>query len=694
MKHLALICVLFLVASTSNAQNIAINADGAAPAASALLDVDAAALPAAAKKGMLVPRIALIATNVAAPVVAPATSLLVYNTATAGVAPNNVIPGYYYWNGVAWVRVATTGDGWLTTGNAGTVAGTNFIGTTDAVDWVIKTGGIAAANERARFRSTGQMVLNNTTQFPGDVFSVYANNTTNGTTNSIDNALGTFAVNGLSSGNGVGVYGETAGGASTAGLAIWGDLNGTATTASFASIGVFGSNNTAPAGIGATAANAIGVRGDATGAAGTAFAFGVFGRATSTTGNAAGVYGTGASTGYPAIFGVHTAATGASAGAQGYAAGTGGGTGVRGQFTGAAIGAGQAGFGVRGVVTVEPTGTGFVTGVRGDATGTTGTAIGIYGQSASATGFGSYGVNTNTAGTGLIVLGQNAAGTYLLNGSGSAINGNSIGDFAIAKTVANGTGVVGVGNNLVGSILTPTVGSGVVGTGAQYGVVGFATTTVNTNPLNNAALNGAAASSGGYFEVQAGAAQTWSYVAVRDNGGVNRKIIGPGTVNTIVHDLDGNRVALSCPEAPENLFQDYGSGRLVNGRAHIVIDPIFSKNISVTEAHPLRVFVQLEGDCNGVYVSNKSATGFDVTELAGGTSNTPFTYTVVANRADEINPDGTIARYSEERFPAAPGPVPTTRHETTTRDDSAMREAGKEIPAEVPIVKPQPRRAR
>jgi hypothetical protein len=56
-------------------------------------------------QGVLVPRIALGATNIAAPVTAPATSLLVYNTATAGTVPNNVTPGYYYWDGAQWVRL-------------------------------------------------------------------------------------------------------------------------------------------------------------------------------------------------------------------------------------------------------------------------------------------------------------------------------------------------------------------------------------------------------------------------------------------------------------------------------------------------------------------------------------------------------------------------------------------------------------
>ena len=80
------------------AQNVGINGTGAAPDASAMLDV------VATDKGLLVPRVALTATNAAGPVTSPTTSLLVYNTATAGTAPNNVTPGYYYWNGSAWVR--------------------------------------------------------------------------------------------------------------------------------------------------------------------------------------------------------------------------------------------------------------------------------------------------------------------------------------------------------------------------------------------------------------------------------------------------------------------------------------------------------------------------------------------------------------------------------------------------------------
>ena len=99
-----LLCLVFItsIAQLSNAQT-GISAAGTAPDASAMLDV------IATDKGMLVPRVLLTATNTAGPIATPATGLLVYNTNTAGVAPNNVIPGFYYNSGTTvapnWVRI-------------------------------------------------------------------------------------------------------------------------------------------------------------------------------------------------------------------------------------------------------------------------------------------------------------------------------------------------------------------------------------------------------------------------------------------------------------------------------------------------------------------------------------------------------------------------------------------------------------
>src|ERR1039458_7151635 len=120
----------FLILNCS-AQRVGINTTGSLPNASALLDVDAAP---GNNMGILIPRISLTQTSSNAPIGASiATSLLVYNTATI----NDVTPGYYYWNGTIWVRMLN--QAWLLTGNAGTTAGTNFIGTTDLQDFVFKT---------------------------------------------------------------------------------------------------------------------------------------------------------------------------------------------------------------------------------------------------------------------------------------------------------------------------------------------------------------------------------------------------------------------------------------------------------------------------------------------------------------------------------------------------------------------------
>jgi len=66
-------------------------------------------------KGILIPRIALTSAIVQAPVSNPqggnvSTSTLIYNTATNGVSPNNVYPGFYYWNGTKWIRFDVNGE--------------------------------------------------------------------------------------------------------------------------------------------------------------------------------------------------------------------------------------------------------------------------------------------------------------------------------------------------------------------------------------------------------------------------------------------------------------------------------------------------------------------------------------------------------------------------------------------------------
>ena len=103
MKLKALILFTFLIAYFATHAFAQTGIGTATPNASAKLDI------AATDKGFLPPRVALTANNAFAPIVgtsSAATGLLIYNTATAGTIPNNVVPGYYYWNGTVWVQVA------------------------------------------------------------------------------------------------------------------------------------------------------------------------------------------------------------------------------------------------------------------------------------------------------------------------------------------------------------------------------------------------------------------------------------------------------------------------------------------------------------------------------------------------------------------------------------------------------------
>ena len=158
IKYIVL-CTLYFLFNThySFAQNLGVNATGATPNASSIIDLNTGnTFTSPNGKGLLPPNVALTSITDAVTITAPATSLLVYNSATAGTGTVAVVPGYYYWDGAKWVRLqttASTSQDWSLLGNAGTTAGTNFIGTTDAQDVVVKTNGV----ENMRITTIGQL---------------------------------------------------------------------------------------------------------------------------------------------------------------------------------------------------------------------------------------------------------------------------------------------------------------------------------------------------------------------------------------------------------------------------------------------------------------------------------------------------------------------------------------------------------
>ncbi|MDK2772085.1 MAG: hypothetical protein KYX68_07675, partial [Flavobacterium sp.] len=149
----------------------------------------------------------------------------------------------------------------------------------------------------------------------------------------------------------------------------------------------------------------------------------------------------------------------------------------------------------------------------------------------------------------------------------------------------------------------------------------------------------------------------YAYVGTRYLG-TNYKIIGNGSVSTIIDGENDKKHTMFAPEAPEIVFEDSGVGKLINGQVRIAIDPILAKNIYVDESHPLKVFIQLEGDCNGVYVTDKSVSGFTVKELQNGVSNVSFSYHIIANRTDRKDKNGNVlSKHIGVRLPYAPEPL-------------------------------------
>jgi hypothetical protein len=122
----ALIFISFISFSTLFAQTVAINDNGTAGNANTILDVDVSTN----NKGIMIPRLTT-AQRVGIPGLGLADEgLLVYD---------EILNSFWYWDGTQWLQMLNDNTGWKTTGNTGTNAATNFVGTIDGNDFVTRT---------------------------------------------------------------------------------------------------------------------------------------------------------------------------------------------------------------------------------------------------------------------------------------------------------------------------------------------------------------------------------------------------------------------------------------------------------------------------------------------------------------------------------------------------------------------------
>ena len=131
-----------------------------------------------------------------------------------------------------------------------------------------------------------------------------------------------------------------------------------------------------------------------------------------------------------------------------------------------------------------------------------------------------------------------------------------------------------------------------------------------------------------------------------------------GTLSPIIHTASNRNLALYTVQSSESWVEDYGSGTLVNGAATINLAPDFAETVSGSASY--HVFLTPGGDCEGLYVSNRAATSFEVRELKNGKSNVPFDYRIVAHRrgfeAARL-PDVTTRFGSRPAPPRVPAPA-------------------------------------
>lgn len=541
-------------------------------------------------EGLLIPRVALSATNVAT-VVTPTVSELVYNTFTSALGPNQVSPGFYYWNGTLWVPI-TSGNltAWSLTGNSGTAAATNFVGTTDAVDFVTRTNN----TEKVRVTSTGNVGIG--TSIPVAKLDVASGITT---VNSVVNATG--SINDFLQFN---VQNTSTGVQAQSGYAATAD-NGSPTTG-FAWLGINNSTFNFP-----TAYN-IGVANDV-----------------SFVGSGQDMYVANANNTKSIIFSTGRATTPffnermriRSDGSVGI------------NSTGAAS--------EKLKVVHNGAANDAINAVNNDDNVGKGNAV--------------WATNSNATGTS-IVASAGATPPSVLPTTGAGISGSHVDGYGVYASTGNGdpSNAAHNGHSAAGFLLDNDNSVATTGSSA------FAKLAGKDNASPNGIFTAQNVLYGGYFQGGV-SAQSYSYAGLKYNhtgaggGGTDYKVIGNGVASTIILDENKMPRVMFCPEAPEVLFEDYGIAKLSNGEAFITLDKVLASSMKIDDKHPLKVFIQLEGDCNGVFVTDKSNVGFRVKELNNGKSNVSFSWHIVGSRADSKDANGvTNSEFENLRLPIGP----------------------------------------
>jgi hypothetical protein len=302
----------------------------------------------------------------------------------------------------------------------------------------------------------------------------------------------------------------------------------------------------------------------------------------------------------------------------------------------------------------------------GQSSGTNAVSDGVDGITSSGTASGVAGINKGngtgvygtggtgvlgTGGTGVYGFGNSSYGIYGVSNTSHGIVGLSNGNFFGVVGEGGGAGVYGSGGS--GILGFGTSGFGIYGQHVGYSTLGdeipYAGIWGDTKTVGAAGVAGTGQDGIGGIFLNDSPSGNWALVAANYNSngpiftaenmanGVQCNIDAfaelqcDGGIGAMVPLDSGKRkVSMSGIQSPENWFEDFGSAQLVNGVAVIQFDPDFIQTVNTGKAY--RVFPVPNGDCKGLYVTNKSANSFEVRELGNGISNIRFDYRITAIR--------------------------------------------------------------
>jgi hypothetical protein len=117
-------------------------------------------------------------------------------------------------------------------------------------------------------------------------------------------------------------------------------------------------------------------------------------------------------------------------------------------------------------------------------------------------------------------------------------------------------------------------------------------------------------------------------LAISQNLSVSGNLSVLRTKSAVVAFPDGSHRQLYCMESPESWFEDFGFGHLIDGQASILLDRNLATAINTDEYH---VFIAEYDDNHGLFVTNRTANGFEVRAKTSA-RNAAFSYRVVARR--------------------------------------------------------------